>query len=235
MEGGLPGNKECIILIQARINSTRLPGKILFNFFNEKIIDRIIKIAKKVSKNKNIFILSGNKNKNQILLNIANKNKVGIYFGEEKNVFLRFKKFSNSKVLKKYNYIYRITSDNYLIQPRIIKKMIYDAFKKQIDYAFVSPLSHYAGEVVSKELVKKKKISKMAREHVTWDFRSSNKIKILKYPKNFLDLNHSKSITLDTVNDLVFMKKIETKFKGLKKIDNFKYFKKIEKKLQKIK
>ena len=113
--------------------------------------------------------------------------------------------------------------------------MIGDALKKKIDYAYVSPLSHYAGEVVSKQLFKKKKVSKMAKEHVTWDFRSSNKIKILKYPKNFLDLNHSKSITLDTINDLVFMKKIEKKFVGLKQVDNFKYFKKIQRTLQKIK
>ena len=125
MEVGLPGKKECVILIQARLHSTRLPGKILFKFFNDAIIERIIKIAKKVSHPKNIFIISGDKKKNQILLNISNKNKINIYFGHEKNVFLRFKNFCNSKLGKNYKYIYRITADNYLIQPRIIKKMIF--------------------------------------------------------------------------------------------------------------
>jgi len=70
MEVGLPGNKKCVILIQARINSTRLPGKVLFNFFNDTIIERIIKIAKKTANHKDIFIISGDKKKNNILLNL---------------------------------------------------------------------------------------------------------------------------------------------------------------------
>ncbi len=227
---GLPGNKLCAILIQARLNSTRLPGKILFKFFNETIIERIIKIAKKTSNSKDIYILSGNKKANKILSDIAKKNKIGIYFGNEKNVFLRFKNFLNTKPAKKYKYIYRMTADNYLIQPVIVKKMIKDAFDKKLDYSFVEPLSHYAGELVSKKLFQKNiKISNLAKEHVTWDFRKSKKIKIYKYSKNFLNLNHTKSITLDTLNDLIFMKKIELKFKNLKKIENYNYLKKLKK------
>ena len=75
MEVGLPGNKPCAILIQARLNSTRLPGKILFKFFNETVIERIIKIAKKISNPKDIFILTGNKKNNKILADIAKKIK----------------------------------------------------------------------------------------------------------------------------------------------------------------
>jgi spore coat polysaccharide biosynthesis protein SpsF len=236
MEVGLLGNKDCVILIQARLNSTRLPGKILFKFFDDTVIERVIKIAKKVTDSKNIFIVSGSKKKNQILANLSIKNKIKVFFGNEKNVFLRFKSFLKSSSAKKYKYVYRITSDNYLIQPTIIKRMIKDSLKKKIDYAFVSPLSHYAGEVISKKLfIKNMKVTKMAEEHVTWDFRASNKINILKYPKNFFSLNHSKSITLDTINDLILLKKIELKFKGLKKLNNYKYFKRIEKNLLKLK
>ena len=63
MEVGLLGNKDCVILIQARIYSTRLPGKILFKFFDNTIIERVIKIAKEVTDSKNIFIISGSKKK----------------------------------------------------------------------------------------------------------------------------------------------------------------------------
>jgi len=236
MAVGLLGNKDCVILIQARLYSTRLPGKILFKFFDNTIIERVIKIAKEVTDSKNIFIISGSKKKNKILANISIKNNIKVFFGHEKNVFLRFKSFLNSSSAKKYKYVYRITSDNYLIQPIIIKRMITDALKKKIDYAFVSPLSHYAGELISKKLfIKKIKVTKMAEEHVTWDFRKSNKINILKYPNNFLGLNHSKSITLDTINDLILLKKIELKFKRLKKLNNYNYFRKIEKNLLRLK
>ena len=234
MEVGLPGNNNCIFLIQARIHSSRLPGKILFKFFDLTIIERIIKVTKQVSPKKNIFIISGNLKKNNYLRHIAKKNKISIYFGNEKNVFLRFKNFLKLNFNKKYNYVYRITSDNYLLQPKIIKIMLKEAIKKRIDYGYVKPLSHYSGEIISKKLFFNKfKLSKMACEHVTWDFRRNKKIKILAYPKNFLKLNHTKSLTLDTVNDLIQMKIIENKYKGLKKINNFNYFQRIEKTLLK--
>ncbi len=234
-EVGLPGSKKCAILIQARLNSSRLPAKILFKFFEDTIIERIIKIAKKSINKRNVFIISGDKEKNKILFNLSNKNKIGIYFGNEINVFQRFKDFLNSKFGREYKYIYRITADNYLVQPNIVKKMINDAFNKKIDYAFIDPLSHYSGEVVSRKLfMKQDKISKMAKEHVTWDFRKDKKIKILKYPKNFLNLNHTKSLTLDTIKDLILMKELEFKFQGLRPVDNYIYLKKNQKKMLKL-
>ena len=37
--------KKIFFLIQSRIFSTRLPGKTFFTFFNETILDRVIRIA----------------------------------------------------------------------------------------------------------------------------------------------------------------------------------------------
>ena len=59
-----------IVLIQARVNSTRLKGKIFFDLFDEKVIDRIIRIAKKIELKKKIYLLSGSKKKNYIPLAI---------------------------------------------------------------------------------------------------------------------------------------------------------------------
>lgn len=229
LEDGLPRKQKCIFLIQARLHSTRLPGKILFKFFENTIIERIIKIVKNIAKNQDIFIISGGRKKNKLLLDIAKKNNIRIYFGNESNVFLRFKSFLKTAHAKKYKYVCRITADNYLIQPEILKIMIRDSIKKKIDYAYVQPLSHYAGEIISKKLFfQGKKISRMAEEHVTWDFRKNSKINKIKYSKNFMKLNHSKSITLDTINDLINMKIYEKKFKGLKNLNNYKYLIKIQ-------
>ena len=58
------------IFIQARIRSSRLPGKILFNFFGEKVIDRVIRVTKKVNSTRNIFLLTGNKGDISILKDV---------------------------------------------------------------------------------------------------------------------------------------------------------------------
>ena len=79
------------ILIQARVNSTRLPGKIFFTFFNDTILDRIIKICKKINNNEDIYILTGSKTSNKKIENIAIKNKVKIFYGNEKMCILDIK------------------------------------------------------------------------------------------------------------------------------------------------
>ena len=87
-----------IICIQARMNSTRLPGKIFLSFFGESIINRVIRISKNITSPKNIHILSGSEKFNGALSAVAKKNKVKVFYNSEHNVYLRFKIFlSNLK------------------------------------------------------------------------------------------------------------------------------------------
>ena len=115
--------KNFYIFIQARIRSKRLPGKIFINIFNESVIDRIIRSCKEVVKSKNIYLLTGNKSNPHILKNVSKKHNINFFSGDEKNVL---KRFCNNIMLNKItnSNIIRITADNYLIQPMIIKKQI---------------------------------------------------------------------------------------------------------------
>ena len=47
--------KNFFIFIQARLRSSRLPGKILMNIYNETVLERIIRVTKKVMRKENIF------------------------------------------------------------------------------------------------------------------------------------------------------------------------------------
>ena len=209
------------------MNSTRLPGKIFLSFFGESIINRVIRISKNITSPKNIHILSGSEKFNGALSAVAKKNKVKVFYNSEHNVYLRFKIFL-SNLKKKPKYIIRITSDNYLIQPSIIKKMLKLCKKKNIDYCYVKPLSHYAGEVIKSDLFFGKKPSHLAKEHVTWDFRRSQNIKIHSFDDNFLGIDHKKSITLDNINDLKTLIQLEYKYKDLKNINCINEIKKIK-------
>lgn len=219
-----------IVLIQARLNSTRLKGKILCNFFNITIIERIIKIAKALKFKKKIYIISGNKKKNLILKNIAKKLNIDIFFGNEKNVLKRFQNFIIKKKLHNKNII-RITSDNYLIQPVIINNMVKKFLKHNFDYCYIKPLSHFSGEIFkSKLLFMQNDNSSMNKEHVTYEMRNSRRFKILGLSSNFFNINHKKYFTLDRIEDLYKMKKIELKFPKLKKLNCIEELKKIQRK-----
>ena len=214
------------ILIQARVKSTRLPGKIFFEFFNEKVINRVIRIAKKINNGKYVFIVSGSKKFNKILEEVAKKNNVKIFFGSELNVYERFKKFLENQKIKP-RYICRLTFDGYLIQPSILKRMIKDVKTDNYEYSFVKPLSHFAGELIKTKLFfSKKKLSNQAKEHVTWDFRKSSKLNIKAYDKNFFNLDHKNFLVLDNIEDFIKMKTVEKKFPGLKNLNCIKVIKK---------
>lgn len=212
-------SNKVFILIQARVKSTRLPGKIFFEFFNEKVIDRVVRIAKKINNGKNVYIVSGSKKFNEVLEDVAKKNNIKIFYGSELNVYERFKKFLKDQKIKP-KYICRLTSDGYLIQPSIVKQMIKEFKIGDYDYSYVKPLSHFAGELVKTKLFfNNKKLSSQALEHVTWDFRKNSKLKIKSYNRNFFNLDHNNFLVLDNIDDFIKMKTIEKKFPGLKRLN----------------
>ncbi len=222
--------KKVFIFIQARIRSTRLPGKIFINIFGETVLERIIRATKKVINKHNIFILTGDRSDPFILKSICKKHGVRFFSGNENNVLKRF--CDNIKQNRINNsIIVRITADNYLIQPMIIRKQIEIFKKKNLEYLHIMPLSHFGGEIVSSDLLLKhikNNPSDNSKEHVTWDIRKRLKIRKFSLGSNFGGINHKKRITLDTIFDLEFLKKIEKKYPALMKLDCIKDIKKIK-------
>tara|TARA_B100001121_G_C18649237_1_gene603219 strand:- start:61 stop:747 length:687 start_codon:yes stop_codon:yes gene_type:complete len=222
--------KDFFIFIQARLRSSRLPGKILMNIYNETVLERVIRVTKKVMRQENIFLLTGDQSDPSILNNICKKYGINFFSGDEKNVLKRFCDNIKKNKIKNSN-IVRITADNYLIQPSILKKQIDFFRKKKLQYLHIKPLSHFGGEIVSSDLLLnqiKNKPSKNCKEHVTWNIRK--KLKIKKYALNhkFGGINHKKRITLDTIFDLEFLKKIEKRYLGLNNLDCINEIKKIK-------
>lgn len=231
MEAGLPGKNNFFLIIQARLNSKRLPGKILFNFFNKTVFERIIEISTSAVEKKKVVVLLGDKKESEILSHICKKKDISYFYsesGKEDNVYKRFKDFL---IKNKCSFFIRLTSDNYLIQPFIIKKMINFFSKNNFDYSYVAPLSHFAVEIVrSKVFLDYKRITKKGKEHLTWDIRKDKRIKKKIFPKNYMGIDHSKKIAIDNLSDLILMKKLETNYNKLRNINCLEIIKKIQKK-----
>lgn len=229
MVGGVFGRM--LIILQGRLLSRRLKYKGLFSFFNQNIFERMIDIAKSVKGPNKIIFASSNKKINLILKKICEKKKI-IFFpfkGDEENVFKRFQAIVK-KNKKKYKYFLRITCDNYLVQPKIIELLYKKVCAEKTDYGYIDSMSHFSGEIISvKTFLKEgnKKISNKAREHVTWDIRHNKEYSKTILPKNFLNINHLKSPTLDTYEDLRKMYYYQLKYPNLKKIRSLESIKRI--------
>lgn len=108
-------------IIQARLGSTRLPGKILLPFWrNQSILDLLIEKLKQIP-NSRIILATSESPQNNPLEEIANSKHINIYRGNETDVLQRFidaaDKFNANQII-------RICSDNPFLELKSIQRLI---------------------------------------------------------------------------------------------------------------
>lgn len=205
--------KKFAAIVEARMGSTRLPGKIFYKANNKTFLWHLINRLKQV-KQINQIILATTTNKNDDVLKIfANKNKINYFRGSEINVKKRV-----LDAAKKFNVknIVSITADCPVLDINLISQVI-DVYKiHEVDFVTNSDLRSYPdGMDVSifstKTLQKSYRLTKSDyyREHTTLFIKHNKKIfkqinivapKNIYYPQL--------GLTLDEYEDYVFLKKI---------------------------
>tara|TARA_A100001011_G_scaffold397909_1_gene500446 strand:- start:2916 stop:3665 length:750 start_codon:yes stop_codon:yes gene_type:complete len=200
-------------IIEARMNSSRLPGKILYKANNRSFLYHLISRLKKVQQI-NEIILATTQNKNDdILSSVAKKNKIKLFRGSELNVKKRV--LDAAKKFKVKN-IVSITSDCPIIDINLISQAI-ETFKiNNVDFVSNCDFRSYPDGMdvavySTKSLFKSYKLTKnkFYREHVTL-FMKHNKKKFKQInivaPKNMFwpELG----LTLDEYKDYILLKKI---------------------------
>lgn len=204
-----------ISIVQARMNSSRLPGKVLMKVDGKPMIQHLIDRIKKVKIINDVIISTTVNSKDIKLVNFCKKNKINYYRGSENNVLQRV--YNTAKIFKADEILF-ITGDCPIIDPKLLKKFLsyYLKNKKNYDYvgnAFIRsyPDGMDAHVFSFKTLKKNFEISKtkLEKEHVTLGIKNhpkTFKIKNFRAPKNLLwpDLG----LTLDEKKDFVLLKKI---------------------------
>jgi len=207
---------KAIVVLQGRVRSTRLPGKGFFHFYDKTIWARMCEIALNCNFANKVIFATGDDGDKVLAQSIVNDSAIEFFVGSESNVYDRF-----YQVSKNYpsEYIVRVTCDNYLVQPEFLEDIFNLVESQNADYGFIEPLSHYCGEVIKASLFDDyRKPSKEAKEHVTWDFRNNDCISKVSLPPDYKGVDHSKSVTLDDIDDFILMKKIESTSNSFKKI-----------------
>ncbi len=204
--------KKIVLIIQARMGSARLPGKMLKKISDVSLIEWVIRRVKKSKKVKKIILATTKNKKDNILKKIAKKNKVYIFRGKNQDVLTRFYEAAKSS---KSEIIIRVCADNPFIDFGQIDLLIKKFELKSYDYIcnHQNKLnSKYAdgfgAEIFSFNVLKKiyyNAKTKSQREHVTkyiWD--NVEKFKVLSipapynlaYPKLKFDINTPKDFRL---------------------------------------
>ena len=79
-------------IIQARIGSTRLPGKVMLEVNSQPLIYQLIKRLKFVKNLESIIVATTTEKKDDIICDFLKKKKIKFFRGSEKNVVDRFLK-----------------------------------------------------------------------------------------------------------------------------------------------
>lgn len=206
------------IIIQARIGSTRLPGKILKTYKNLTPLKILIKRLQNCKNIKNIIICTTKDPNDFKVVNFCKKEKLLYFRGNKQNVLSRY-----YNAAKKFNskYIIRITSDCPLVDYRIINNMIVEFQKRKPDYyANTYPLPTKYPDGMDIEIFNFKTLEftnryaylPSEREHVTPYMFKTKKFKILK--KNLhIDLSDYR-FCIDYKKDFILFKKFIDYFKN---------------------
>ena len=107
------------IFIQARMDSSRFPGKILKKIHDKSILELIVERCKNIENMNKIILVTGQFDKNKQLITESEKLKIEHFCGSEQNILDRM--YEASLVFKPDNIIH-LTGDNPLIDFNLINK-----------------------------------------------------------------------------------------------------------------
>lgn len=201
------------IIIQARMGSTRLPGKILKRFYGGKtLLETLLDSLHKVADAKVIVATSMNEN-NDLLETFLQKKGELVYRGSENDVLDRFIKAAEANEV---DGIVRICSDNPFMDWHGVAQLAEKAKTSEADYIGVrindkpSILTHFGfwGEFVRlsalKRVAETTEVSTPAHEHVTYHIYNhpdEYKCEWISGPE-FLQGRDDIRLTIDTPEDL---------------------------------
>lgn len=206
-----------VAIIQARLDSTRFPKKVLVEILGKPMILHVIERAKQSNLIDQLVIATSIRAIDDPILDVVSKHRISIFRGSPEDVLDRY-----YKAAKKYHadIIVRITGDCPLIDPMVIDKVIQCFLDGKYDYVSNTLEQTYPDgldvEVFSyKTLEKAWKEAELTseREHVTpYIGKHPEKFRVMNV-RNDVDLSYLRW-TVDYEKDLEFVKEI---FKSLYK------------------
>ncbi|HEK9103242.1 glycosyltransferase family protein [Bacillus cereus] len=203
-------------IIQARMGSTRLPGKILKKVLDKTLLEYQIERVKKAKTIDQIIVATTTKLNDNPIIELCKQLSVPYYRGSEDDVLSRYYETATNFSV---DVVVRLTSDCPIIDPNIIDKVVHCYLKQQNKYDYISNTltrTYPRGldtEVIPYRILKRtyeEANEPSHREHVTaYIYNNPGKFKLLNVQH---DLDESKHRwTVDTKEDFILIKNIITR------------------------
>ncbi|MDO8564872.1 MAG: GNAT family N-acetyltransferase [bacterium] len=210
-----------VAIIQARMGSTRLPGKVLMKAGGKTLLEHLVRRVKRARTLDAIVVATTENLEDDAIAALAKKLLVGVFRGSEHDVLDRYYRAAEQA---KADTVVRLTGDCPLMDPQVIDRVVSLFKKNQRRYDYVSnvrPPTFPDGMDV--EVFSFKVLQKMWREAELPSEREHVTAYIANHPELFAignvrakkDFSHLR-LTVDTPADLTLISSIITAFAGRK-------------------
>ena len=201
-------------IVQARMGSTRLPGKVLKDLFGKPVIQFLLERLKKSQFINEIIIATSTDKQDDLLVEFLNKKNYRFIRGDNQDVLSRYALAAKTTTSDS---IIRITGDCPFIDPNLIDEIIEEFYNLDSDYhSNCYPPTFPDGldtEIFKKSVLfeaHKNAKDPSDREHVTPWIRNCGLYKITT-KKHTINLSN-KRWTLDEEEDLTVIRKVIKSF-----------------------
>jgi spore coat polysaccharide biosynthesis protein SpsF len=215
-----PKNKSNIVcIIQARMSSSRLPGKVLKEICSNPMLDWVIKRAGRSQMVSQTLVASTISSDDEPIARYCEQNDISLYRGSEFDVLDRYYQAASSA---NANIIVRLTADCPLIDPDLIDKTIQTLLAENADFAAnrLPPPYHRTYPIgldvevatfTALETAWKNAAEGFEREHVMpylYDPTHGMKFVVVDHDVDLGELRW----TVDTPEDLEFIRQVSHRF-----------------------
>ena len=203
-----------VAIIQARMGSSRLPGKVLKEIVGKPMLWHIINRMKDSKYINDIMVAATMDEKDDPITDFTKKVNVKIYRGSENDIVDRYYRCAKNHHA---DTIVRIWGDCPLIDPKIVDKTMEEFFNNEADYAnnFKPPTFPFGMNVEVYSFEAMERIwndtnDPFFREYpCEYIYRNQNSFKTV-FVKNEMDLSYL-HLTVDYIEDFIFVTSIYEK------------------------
>jgi len=203
-------------IVQARIDSTRLPGKVVLPILGMPMLSLLLYRIKKAKLVDRVIVATSNEKSDDPISELVNNEKdIILYRGDKKDVLIRMFMAAKENNL---SHILRVTADNPFFDWEIadqlinmISNNIYDYVSNNLVRSFpygidLEVITYNALKIASNEAT-----SDFDHEHVTPFIRNNNKRFRLGNLQNCVNLSNDR-LTVDNITDYEFVSSLFERF-----------------------
>ncbi|MDP3920141.1 MAG: glycosyltransferase family protein [Candidatus Omnitrophota bacterium] len=199
------------IFVQARMGSSRLPGKVMADLFGRPLLERLVERLRRSTSADQVVVLTSSAEADQAIEDLAYAMDVPVFRGDEDDVLDRYfqaaKKFQPDAII-------RVTGDCPLIDPRVIDQVASFFETEDRDYVsniliptFPDGLDVEIFRIEALESCWRNAREKYQREHVTSYFYENPDLFRLANFRSPVDRSAMRWL-VDEAPDLVFVRKV---------------------------